>query len=642
MRSIPRRPAVFTVVLLVVALAATPLSTVAGGVPGEVIEGVLTRVKGDDFAAGRSVAHGYVLVSKDKLVRLAFADKPADKLVGKKVRLKGRQGDETFDVAAGGTQATTTSTTSPSTAPARRVAVILFNFANDTSRPYTTDFAGGIAFNNADSVAAYYAESSWGKLNLTGTVFGWYTIPSTSTSCSYTTWANEARALAAAQGYADSSFDNVVYGFPKTSACAWNGLANLPGRNSWLNGTSGMTLRVMAHELGHNLGTHHAQTLSCTEGGVRVALVADISKCSVAEYGDPFTIMCAAQRYHHTNFSRANFGWLSSGNTQVVDKAGEYQLSPAAGASGVTSLRVARTSSSWLTLEYRRPFGSLFETFTSSSAVANGVTVRIAPAYSSRTQSKLVDTTPSTASFSDAALAAGRTFTDPLTGVSVTTVSVASSGAVVRVEFGSTGGTSPTPSPTPSAAPSPTPSPTPTAPPPSPTPTAPPPSPPPAPDTEPPTAPTDLSVLATSKGNKIVSRGRRAPTTSELPATGCCATASSWPPRPARRTATPCRGRRSPRRTPLSPSTPRATSVPRQSRSPSGSKALGPQQAPLHKGKGPAFRRGLSVFSKRAIRARSSDPGPVDRHPGGCRSSQCWSGWAPRLRHPTRWPWQSA
>jgi hypothetical protein len=73
MRSIPRRPAVFTVVLLAVALAATPFSAVAGGPPKEVIEGVLTRVKGDDFAAGRSVAHGYVLVSKDKLTCLSAA-----------------------------------------------------------------------------------------------------------------------------------------------------------------------------------------------------------------------------------------------------------------------------------------------------------------------------------------------------------------------------------------------------------------------------------------------------------------------------------------------------------------------------------------------------------------------------------------
>ncbi|HVM30985.1 MAG TPA: hypothetical protein VM305_09505 [Candidatus Limnocylindrales bacterium] len=489
------------IVLVALVLGAMPLNVAAAGSAAQVLEGVLERVKGDDFARGKAVGHGYVLSGRGgELTELAFARQPADKLVGKKVRLKGRQNGQTFNVAADGTQVVASTSTSGTsgTSATKRVAVILFNFANDQTQPYTTAFAAGIAFNNADSVAAYYSENSLGKWGMTGQVFGWYTIASSNSSCSYSTWANEARALAAVDGYADSQFDNVVYGFPRTSACSWNGLANLPGRNSWLNGTGGMTLRVMAHELGHNFGTHHAQTLSCTEGGVRVALVSDISKCTVSEYGDPFTVMGAAQRHHMTNFSRGNFGWLSNGNTADVSKTGEYLLAPLGVGSGVVGVRIARTSNSWLLLEYRRPYGTLFETYSSSSAVANGVSVRIVPAYSSRTQSKLVDTTPSTTSFSDAALASGGTFTDPLTNVSITTVSVASSGAVVRVQFGGSGGTSPspspTPSPTPSASPSPTPSPSPST---NPTPTLP-------PDTEPPTAPTDLTVAPAAKGNKVV------------------------------------------------------------------------------------------------------------------------------------------
>ena len=65
-----------------------------------------------------------------------------------------------------------------------------------------------------------------------------------------------------------------------------------------------------------------------------------------------------------------------------------------------------------------------------------GVTIRLAPDMSVRTQSLLLDTTPATSSFNDAALAAGKTFTDPVSGVSITTVSVSSTGATVRVAFG--------------------------------------------------------------------------------------------------------------------------------------------------------------------------------------------------------------
>jgi fibronectin type 3 domain-containing protein len=62
------------------------------------------------------------------------------------------------------------------------------------------------------------------------------------------------------------------------------------------------------------------------------------------------------------------------------------------------------------------------------------VLVRIAPA-STRVPSRLIDMNPSTTGFGDAALAAGRTFTDIGNGVRIKTVSVSSSGAVVDIEF---------------------------------------------------------------------------------------------------------------------------------------------------------------------------------------------------------------
>jgi cellulose 1,4-beta-cellobiosidase len=67
------------------------------------------------------------------------------------------------------------------------------------------------------------------------------------------------------------------------------------------------------------------------------------------------------------------------------------------------------------------------------------VTIRVAADYSTRSQSWLVDTTPGTTSYGDAPLAVGRTFSDPLSGVSITTVSVSTSGATVSISLGGGG-----------------------------------------------------------------------------------------------------------------------------------------------------------------------------------------------------------
>jgi chitodextrinase len=98
-------------------------------------------------------------------------------------------------------------------------------------------------------------------------------------------------------------------------------------------------------------------------------------------------------------------------------------------------LRVARGDGTYLNLEFRQPWG-IFDNFSAGDPVVNGVSIRIAPSTSSLVQSKLVDANPSTSSFSDAALGVGQTVSDPLTGVSITTLSVGPAGASVSVQFG--------------------------------------------------------------------------------------------------------------------------------------------------------------------------------------------------------------
>lgn len=422
-----------SLVLGLLGVAAFGLLTVptTGAEPPVDLEGRLEIVHDDDFSRGHANFRYWLVTDANERVELRFNQSHPALPQTEKVRVRGGRNGNVVAVegsaeASGNVVAATTG--------AKTAAIILMNFADNPSQPYTPATAAGIAFNNAESVKNYYAEVSGGQLTLTGDVFGWFTIPNSSATCDYNAWGTAADAAAAAAGVNLSAYTYKAYAFPSTASCGWAGLAYLPGTRSWLNGNGGMSLRVMSHEWGHNFGTHHSSTVSCTEGGVRVPLTAT-GTCSLSEYGDPFTVMGSSQRRHHTNFSDGNFGWLTAGNTQDVTTAGTYTLEPSNPAStGVQALRVLRSAGSYFVLEYRENYG-VFDNFVATDPAVNGVSVRLAPGYSTMSQSQLIDTTPATTSFADAPLGVGQSVFDPVRGVTFTTVSVASSGAVVNVSF---------------------------------------------------------------------------------------------------------------------------------------------------------------------------------------------------------------
>ncbi|MGH3134922.1 MAG: hypothetical protein ACRDPV_00325, partial [Gaiellaceae bacterium] len=414
-------------VLLAIPLVCAPIG-LAVGKPSETLEGTLRTWHGDTFATPVGVGAG-VDTTVAGVVPLEAADPSVHALAGKKVRAKGERRNGVF-AATGGVQAAGEATAAAVTGT-KSVAVLLFNFSNNTAQPWTTSAVRGVVFDNANSVDEYYRDASYGQLALSGDVFGWYTIDSSNAGCAYTTWANEARAKASAAGVSLSSYQYIVYAFPQASSCGWAGLAYLPGTGSWINGA--MTLRVVGHELGHNFGVHHASTLACSNGGSPSTFT---GICTQSEYGDPFTVMGSAQTRHHNNWHRAQLGWIA--DTQTVSTSGTYLLTPAELTGTPRILRVARGDGTYLNLEFRQPWG-IFDNYSSGDAVVNGVSLRVAPSTSSLVQSKLVDANPSTATFSDAALGVGTSVVDPLTGVTIATVSVGPAGASVFIQFGADG-----------------------------------------------------------------------------------------------------------------------------------------------------------------------------------------------------------
>ena len=100
-----------------------------------------------------------------------------------------------------------------------------------------------------------------------------------------------------------------------TSSLTMNATAN-PSR-AWVNGT--YALRVVGHELGHNLGDYHSRSNSC-----------DTTGCTVSEYGDDHDMM-GATTAHFNAFQKERLGWLNYGASppiQTVTQTNSYRLDP--------------------------------------------------------------------------------------------------------------------------------------------------------------------------------------------------------------------------------------------------------------------------------------------------------------------------
>lgn len=339
------------------------------------------------------------------------------------------------------------------TAVKKKLAVILINWQNDTRASFTADSAKATVFTNPNSARAYYRENSFGKMdlvgknNVDGDVYGYVTVPYDNTNCSsmYRTWSTAADTKLRDSGIDLTGYDMKMYIFPYLSSCGWAGMGNIGGTpaTSWINTTAQGTI---IHEIGHGLGAHHASSWSCVENGVATSISID-SNCSLGEYGDVYNVMGKSSTWKHlSNYNKGttiySLNWLNSANTKTLDRnsGGTYTLAPIESASTSTqSLRIPRNIGSdgkpldYYYVEFRQPIG--FDANISSYAT-NGLIIRIAPDYNSVQKSKLVDTVPGTSVFDDAPLSVGKTFTDSSKAISITNVSVGSTGATVNVSFG--------------------------------------------------------------------------------------------------------------------------------------------------------------------------------------------------------------
>src|SRR6266545_6500143 len=236
--------------------------------PLQTIEGTVETLVADDFETGHSEQLYHLLTDEGERIPLAFAEMPARAFkTGERLRVTGRTSangrfdvelaEPTFTIAPESSAAAQSAwTTGP-----KRVLLIRYNFANDMSEPYPDATAQNVMFGATGSVAAFYAEGSYGLTTHTGSITPWLTVSSNKpTTCDISSY-SQARTLATGAGYDPANYNLVVYVFPRIP-CGWAGLGSVGGQGAWIN--QALSTYVVSHELGHNYGLLHAHSWDCS------------------------------------------------------------------------------------------------------------------------------------------------------------------------------------------------------------------------------------------------------------------------------------------------------------------------------------------------------------------------------------------
>jgi hypothetical protein len=418
------------------------------GLPSYIRDNVEQRVEIEGefealYQCGEQEARlSYFINTDGERLSLHFAIDPPEIQTGARVRVKGvrvgeaiaiQSGRDNLSASEGSSFETMAMAVAPYTFGEQKVLVLLVNFLDKTTQPWTIDQVRSLVFGTVNS---FYQESSYQQTWLTGDVFGWYTLPINST-CDTSVIGTYARQTATAAGISFAGYSRIVYAYPSVS-CGWTGSGQVGGNPSqcWINGS--MTTRTVGHELGHNFGLYHARALDCGSqviGGT----------CSYIEYGDTLDILgqTGVTAHSHAN-QKERLGWLNYGTSPgitTVQASGAYWIDPYESVgSNAKALKILKSTDpttgrkTWYYVEFRRPIG--FDSFISgNSNVMNGVMVHTGTeGYTA--DDYLLDMTPETSSFSDAALDVGRSYNDPNINVTITPISVSSTGASVNVSFG--------------------------------------------------------------------------------------------------------------------------------------------------------------------------------------------------------------
>lgn len=249
-----------------------------------------------DKIGGRSEYRYYLQTPKERIeLRLKHAQKWR---TGDRVRVRGKRTKNTIEVQ---TMQTLALASPPIATGAKKVAVLLFNYLDNPAQPWTPTQIQ----QTFDQVSDFYLENSYGQVTLQGLtdplnvdIYGWFTstFPVAGECGAMVAAVDETQKAAVLAGLNLDLYHHIVQIFPRVN-CWWDGLAEIGGRKTWINGN--LYPGLVSHEIGHNFGLPHSHSLSC---------ILDV--CSFSEYGDVFDTMGGALAGHFNAGQKQSLQWL--------------------------------------------------------------------------------------------------------------------------------------------------------------------------------------------------------------------------------------------------------------------------------------------------------------------------------------------
>ena len=398
-----------------------------------VLEGQL-EVRIEDYPDGHSRTRHFLHGPQGRH-ELRFSRNPTTLPSGSRVRVRGNAEGGVLALDGAEVGSVQALAIAPSlTLGGQRVAVILVNFRDDTSQPFTVEAVRDAVFGTVD---AHFRESSFGQTWLEGDVLPWRTLAMDKAVCDPDQLASLADQAAQQGGANLAAYARKLYVFPR-NGCTWSGLGNVGGSSTraWSNGR--LTTIVIGHELGHNLGLYHAQALNCD-----VAPLGDA--CTTLMYGDTADLMGNYRTAQFNPYAKERLGWLNDGVSPPILTAtgsGRYVVEPYTDASvGAKAIKVPRGVDAsgrklWYYLEYRQAVG-VDAVLAGTGNLTQGVVVRTAT-EGDPASSRQIDMSPGTSTntyteLADGALAVGQSYRDPTARVTLTLAWTTATGAAVDV-----------------------------------------------------------------------------------------------------------------------------------------------------------------------------------------------------------------
>jgi hypothetical protein len=439
-----RRRVCVSVVAIAIVATVLGVAGIAHGNPTSLaeLEGQLLISHGDNFH-GQPLAMTAVIRTTHGAYRVRVPmNRHAEfmALSGKPVKLRGTATPTAFAAQTAAQLGGTMTSEAVAQATTKRIAVVMLHTKGSTTEPVTLAQAQANVFGATNSVAEWMNQGSGGTVTVTGKVYGYYdsnyaTSDCTDGSTMLRGFLNEAATRAAADGYVASNYDHLVVYSPTWSGtnCGFSGIAWVGANGVLLRGT--VNAGVAEHEIGHNMTLWHAGSLACSTGVLT-------GSCTQSEYGDPIDVMGnAGANRHYSAAHKATLGWLPPAQVVTVNSGSQaVTLAPSENpqAGGTQLVKVQAPNGTVYGVEKR-----------GSSGYDSGLTGvwirRLGMSSSNGDDTTLLDMTPgSSGGFGDGNLAAGQSFTDSTSGVTITTNSETATSASVTATVGGTPPTSTT------------------------------------------------------------------------------------------------------------------------------------------------------------------------------------------------------